>query len=138
MSDERARWRLAGLAVLGLAVAVFVFGSNPANLPESWVERWLAKKLPIGSSIVAVRNSIDNEGWKLVEEGVSDGSSIVVVEVGRAWLTRKSVRARFEFDRFGRLVDIEVTSTSAASLHSRAPARTDPRPWPADPAWSAG
>ena len=108
MSDPRASWRLAGVAVLGLAVVAFVIGINPANLPESWIERWLERKLPAGSSIVTVRNAIDEEGWKTVDEGVSHSGSVVLVEIGRGWLSRKYVYVSFSFDRFGRLGQVRV------------------------------
>jgi hypothetical protein len=108
MSADRATWRIAGIAVLGLAVAALILGSHPANLPEPWLERWVLRKLPVGSSIVAVRNTIDAEGWKTVDEGVSDTGSLVIVEIGRAWASRKYAYAHFTFDRFGRLVSVEV------------------------------
>jgi hypothetical protein len=111
MSAERATWRIAGIAVLGLAVAALVIGSNPANLPESWLERWILRKLPLGSSIVAVRNAIDEEGWKTVDEGVSDTGSLVIVEIGRARVPRKYAYVYFAFDRYGRLVSVEVRKT---------------------------
>lgn len=114
MSVDRATWRIAGLAVLGLAVAALVLGSHPANLPEPWLERWVLRKLPLGSSIVAVRNEIDAEGWQTVDEGVSDTGSLVIVEIGRSWVSRKYAYARFAFDRFGRLVSTEVEKTPQA------------------------
>ena len=108
MPDSRTRWRLAGLAVFGLALVAIVIGWNAASLPESWIERWILHKLPLGSSIVAVRNAIDEEGWRTVDEGVSDSGSLVIVDIGRAPLTRRSVQIRFGFDRFGRLIEVDV------------------------------
>ena len=108
MSDELARWRVAGLAILGVAVVVLAIGSNPANLPEAWIERWLQKKLPCGSSIVAVRDTIDDEGWKTVKEWVSSSGSLVLVDMGRGWPPRRYVYVYFTFDAFGRLVNVDV------------------------------
>src|SRR5688572_14963179 len=113
MSSERARWRNAGLAILGLVVVALAIGSNPANLPERWIERWLLRKLPLGSSIVAVRTAIEEERWKTVDEAVSDAGSVVVVEIGRAWVPRKYVYAYFSFDRFGRLTSLRVVKSSS-------------------------
>ncbi|HEX6099345.1 MAG TPA: hypothetical protein VF432_23725 [Thermoanaerobaculia bacterium] len=111
MSDERSRWRFAGLAVLGLALAAFVIASNPANLPAPWIERWLLQKLPLGSSIVAVRDAIDDEGWKTADEFVQDTGSLVLVEIGRTWPSREHVYVHFSFDRFGRLGGVRVEKT---------------------------
>jgi hypothetical protein len=108
MSSQRARWLAAGVLVFALAVVGFVIGMNPANLPESWIERWLEQKLPPGSSIVAVRNAIDEEGWTTVDEGVSDTGSIVLVHIGNGWLPRRHVVVYFTFDEFGRLVSVDV------------------------------
>lgn len=113
MSDERATWRIAGLVAVVLAVAALVIASNPANLPEAWIERWLLRKLPPGSSIVAVRTAIDEERWKTVDEGVSDAGSVVVVEIGRAWVPRRYVYAYFSFDRFGRMMSLRVDKSSS-------------------------
>lgn len=108
MTTPRTRWRLAGFAVLALALAALFVGWNAASLPESWIERWVLHKLPLGSSIVAVRNAIDEEGWKTVDEGVTDAGSLVIVDIGRALITRRSVWIRFAFDRFGRLIEVDV------------------------------
>jgi hypothetical protein len=114
MSNERSRWRFAGLAVLGLALAAFVITYNPANLPASWLERWLLQKLPLGSSIVAVRDAIDAEEWKTADEFVQDTGSLVLVEIGRTWPSRKYVYVHFSFDRFGRLGGVRVEKTPTA------------------------
>jgi hypothetical protein len=114
MSTERSRWRLAGLAVLGLALAALVLGSNPANLPEPWLERWILQKLPLGSSIVAVRGAIDEERWRTADEFVRDTGSLVLVEIGRTWGSRKYVYVHFSFDRFGRLGGVRVEKTPTA------------------------
>lgn len=115
MSDERSRWRLAGLALLGLALAAVVIASHPANLPQPLLERWVLQKLPLGSSIVAVRGAIDEEKWKTADEFVRDtGSSLVLVEIGRTWLSRKYVYVHFTFDRFGRLGGVRVEKTPTA------------------------
>ena len=108
MNAERATWRIAGAAVLALAIAAFAIGSHVPNLPESWIERWLQKKLPFGSSIVVVRDTIDKQGWKSVKEWVSDNGSLVLVDMGRGWLPRRYVYVYFTFDAFGRLVSIDV------------------------------
>ena len=108
MTTPRTRWRLAGFAALALALAALVVGWNATSLPDSWIERWILHKLPLGSSIVAVRNAIDEEAWKTVDEGVTDDGSLVIVDIGRALLTRRSVWVRFGFDRFGRLIGVEV------------------------------
>ncbi|MGZ5434014.1 MAG: hypothetical protein ACXWH7_13910 [Thermoanaerobaculia bacterium] len=125
MSDERARWRAAGVAVLALAIIALAVAINPANLPESWLERWLEGRLPQGSSIVAVRQAIDEKGWQTVDEWVSADGSLVLVHMGNAWLSRRYVYVYFGLDRFGRLTSIDVqkhatriTSTSAASPDS--------------------
>ncbi|HEV7240342.1 MAG TPA: hypothetical protein VGQ36_13970 [Thermoanaerobaculia bacterium] len=107
MSDERARWRLAGGAVLALAV-VALLAINIANLPESWLERWLDTKLPQGSSIVMVRTVIEKEQWRTVREWVGPETSLVLVLLGRGGLPRKYVYAYFTFDRFGRLINVDV------------------------------
>jgi len=108
MRDERARWRLAGVAALAFAAAALVIGLNPANLPEPWLERWLDTKLPQGSSIVIVRTVIEKEQWRTVKEWVGPESSLVLVLLGRGGLPRKYVYAYFTFDRFGRLVNVDV------------------------------
>lgn len=108
MIEERARWRAAGIAVLGLAVIALVIGLNPANFPESWIKRWLELKLPYGSSIVAVRQAIDDEEWQTVKDEVFDTESIVLVHLGNAWVPQRYVYVFFGFDRFGRLVSIHV------------------------------
>lgn len=125
MSDERARWRAVGVAGLALAVIALVIGIRPASLPESWLERWLERRLPPGSSIVAVRHVIDEKGWQTVDEWVSAEGSLVLVDMGSAWLSRRYVYVYFGLDRFGRLTSIDVqkratpiTSTSAASPDS--------------------
>lgn len=125
MSGERARWRAAGVAGLALAVIALVIGINPSNLPEPWLERWLEERLPQGSSIVAVRQTIDEKGWQTVNEWVSAEGSLVLVRMGNAWLSRRYVYVYFGLDRFGRLTSIDVqkhatriTSTSAASPDS--------------------
>ncbi|MGZ5472491.1 MAG: hypothetical protein ACXW31_01100 [Thermoanaerobaculia bacterium] len=125
MSDERARWRAAGVAVLAFAIVALVIGINPSSLPESWLERWLERRLPQGSSIVAVRQAIDEKGWQTVDEWVSADGSLVLVHMGNAWLSRRYVYVYFGLDRFGRLTSIDVqkhatriTSTSAASPDS--------------------
>lgn len=128
MSDERARWRLAGLAVLGFAILALVVFINPANLPESWIERWLQRRLPPGSSIVQVRNTIEDEGWKTVNEWVTDTGSLVLVDIGRAWVPRRYVFVYFAFDRFGRLiaVDAQKHARPSATQHVRVEARAQP------------
>jgi hypothetical protein len=113
MSDERATWRIAGIAILGLALAAFVLGSNPANFPESWIERWLRHELPAGSSIVAVRNTIEKEGWTTADEWVLDTGSVVLVHIGIAWFPRRYVYAFLSVDRFGRLVSVRVQKDRA-------------------------
>lgn len=115
MTDTRTPWRLAGYAVLGLALVALLVGWNAASLPESWIERWILHKLPLGSSIVALRNAVDEEGWKTVDEGVTDGGSLVIVDIGRSRLTRQAVWIRFSFDRFGRLIEVEVEKRSVTS-----------------------
>lgn len=111
MIDDRARWRAAGIAILALAILALVLGANPENLPEPWIQRWVEKKLPPGSSIVAVRQTIEKERWKTVDESVNDNFSVVVVEIGDAWLPREHVHVRFSFDRFGRLATVEVAKS---------------------------
>ena len=108
MSDERARWFFAGGAVLALALFTLVFSSNLANLPEPWLERWLDAKLPQGSTIVAVRTVIEDEHWQTVKEWVGGESSLVLVHVGHGGLPREHVYVYFTFDRFGRLINIDV------------------------------
>ncbi len=61
-----------------------------------------------------VRNTIDAEGWKTVDEGVSDTGSLVIVEIGRAWVSRKYAYAHFTFDRFGRLGTVRVERDETA------------------------
>jgi hypothetical protein len=113
MSAERATWRIAGIAVLGLALAAFAFASHLPNLPEPWIGRRLYGKLPSGSSIVAVRTTIDEEGWKTVDESVSHTRSVVIVEIGRAWPpSRKYVYVHFTFDRFGRLGFLRIEKSA--------------------------
>ena len=97
------------MAILGLAVVALVLVWSPGNLPESWIQRWLLAKLPLGSSIVAVRQTTEKERWKTVAESVNDDFSTVVVEIGETWLPREHVIARFSFDRFGRLAGVEVS-----------------------------
>jgi hypothetical protein len=99
--------------VLVFAIVALAVGSNPANLPEPLIERWIVRELPLGSSIVAVRNEIDREGWKTVDEDVSDTGSVVVVEVGRSWVSRKYVTVYLSFDRFGRLNDVRVEKSAS-------------------------
>jgi len=113
MNAERARWLSAGVAVLLFAALTLAVGSNPANLPDSWIERWLVKKLPLGSSIVAVRTAIDEENWKTIDEAVSDTGSVVIVEIGRATFLRNYVYVHFSFDRFGRLGQVRVEKQAA-------------------------
>ena len=108
MSHERARWRAAGIAVLALAVLALAVGMNPVNLPEPWLERWLQVKLPLGSSIVAVRQAIDDEKWTTVNEWVSHNGSLVLVHMGDAWIPRRYVYVYLGFDRFGRLISVDV------------------------------
>jgi hypothetical protein len=109
MIDDRARWRAAGIALLGLAVLACVLWLNPTNLPESWIQRWVEKKLPLGSSIVAVRQTIEKEGWKTIDESINDSFSTVIVRIGETWLPRQPVYVWFSFDRFGRLAALRVT-----------------------------
>lgn len=119
MSDERARWRAAGLAVLGFAVIAFVVGRNPANFPEPWIERWLQHKLPPGSSIVAVRQTIEDEGWKTANEWVADTGSLVLVDMGTSWVPQRRVAVYFSFDPFGRLIAIDVQKRRVNDQRSR-------------------
>jgi hypothetical protein len=119
MSNERARWRIAGLAVLGLAVVALVIGINPANLPEPWLDRWLQQKLPDGSSIVVVRHAIEDEGWQTVDEWVADTGSLVLVHLGDGWLPRRYVYVYFAFDRYGRLVSVDVQKDVSERARSR-------------------
>lgn len=109
MSDERARWRAAGIAVLGLSVLALVIGLNPANFPESWVKQWLESQLPYGSSIVAVRQAIDDHDWETVKDRVFENDSFVLVHIGNSWVPPRYVYVFFGFDRFGRLISIHVT-----------------------------
>jgi hypothetical protein len=108
MNAERARWQIAGVAVLLLALGAFIIGSNPANLPEPLIDHWIRNELPLGSSIVAVRNEIEKEGWTTVYEAISDDGSTVVVQIGRSWLTRNYAKLYLSFDRFGRLAAVRV------------------------------
>ncbi len=112
MSDERARWRAAGIAVLGLAVLALVVGWNPANLPEPLIQRWIATKLPAGSSIVAVRQAIEEEKWKTVRDEVLDDALFVFVDIGKSSFSREYVYVGFWFDRFGRLQFVRVTKSA--------------------------
>lgn len=119
MSDEHSVWRSAGVAVLGLALLAFLLAMNPVNLPESWVERWLDARLPAGSSIVAVRQAIDDRKWTTVDEGMSKSGSLVLVHLGDSWLPRRYVYAFFAFDRYGRLTSIDVQKEVTARVRSR-------------------
>jgi len=112
MSDERARWLLAGGAVLALALVALLFAINTANLPEPWLERWLDMKLPQGSSIVTVRTIIEKEQWQTVKEWVGPETSLVLVLLGRGGLPRKYVYVYFTFDRFGRLTNVDVQKSA--------------------------
>jgi hypothetical protein len=109
MIGERASWRVAGIAILGLAVVALVIAWNPAMLPERWIQRWIEQKLPAGSSIVAVRQTIEAEEWTTVGEQVYGDSSTVSVHIGNSRIPRRFVYADFTFDRFGRLLGIRVT-----------------------------
>ena len=110
---ERARWQAAGVVVLVFALGALAVGWNPANLPAPLIERWILHKLPLGSSIVAVRNAIDEEGWEAVDEMVSDDGSIVIVEIGRRMFPRNYIYMQFGFDRFGRLISTEMMKRAA-------------------------
>ena len=108
MRDERARWRWAGGAIFALALVALVFAIDLADLPEPWLERWLDAKLPQGSSIVDVRTAIENEKWRTMKEWIGPDSSLVLVHLGRGGLPRQDVDVYFTFDRFGRLMNIDV------------------------------
>ena len=119
MSDERAR-RL-GLAVLALILAAIAVAANPLNVPQSWLEWWLERRLPDGSSIVTVRNLVEREQWQTVDEWQTGGGFLVQVFLGREWYPRRRyVYAFFSFDAFGQLRSVAVrkgeTPTSVSGV----------------------
>lgn len=121
MRAERARW-LAG-AVIALIGVCIVVAANPLNLPESWLEWWLERKMPEHASIVTVRTLVEDEGWKTVEDWQAGDGFLVQVLLGREWPPRRRyVMAFFVFDPYGRLVGTSVrkgdslTSPSGVAL----------------------
>ena len=107
MSDERGR-RVA-VGVIALLVIALAIAANPLNLPVSILEQWMRRKLPPSSSIVAVRNAIEQERWETVDEWDAPAGFGVRVLLGQEWLPRRRyVYAFFVFDPFGRLVATSI------------------------------
>jgi hypothetical protein len=106
MRAERARW--LGGTVIALILACIAVAANPWNLPEPWLEWWIERKLPAGSSIVVVRDTIERERWKSVDDWRTDTGFLVQVSLGREWPRRRQVMAFFVFDAYGRLLGTSV------------------------------
>ena len=120
MSDERAR-RIA-LGVIALLVVVIGAAANPLNLPVSWLERWMERKLPPASSIVAARNAIEQERWQTVDEWDAPEGFGVPVLLGREWPPRRRyVYAFFVFDPFGRLLTTTIRKSVSPVSVSEVP-----------------
>ena len=94
--------------MIALILACIAVAANPWNLPEAWLEWWLERKLPAGSSIVVVRDTIESEQWKSVDDWRTDTGFLVQVSLGREWPRRRQVMAFFAFDAYGRLLDTSV------------------------------
>lgn len=120
MSDERGR-RLAQ-GVIALLVIALGVAANPLNLPVAILEQWIERKLPPSSSIVAVRNAIEQERWQTVDEWEAPGGFGVRVLLGREWLPRRRyVYAFFVFDPFGRLRTTSISKNVNPVSASAAP-----------------
>ncbi|HEX6088304.1 MAG TPA: hypothetical protein VF266_27480 [Thermoanaerobaculia bacterium] len=117
MRAERARW--LGGGVIALILACIAVAANPSNLPQSWLEWWLGRKLPAGSSIVAVRDAIESEQWKNVDDWRTDSGFLVQVSLGREWPPRRRhVMAFFVFDSYGRLLGTSVRKSDSLTSPS--------------------
>ena len=104
--------------MLALIVACIAVAANPWNLPEAWLEWWLERKLPAGSSIVDVRDAIEREQWKSVDDWRTATGFLVQVSLGREWPRRRHVTAFFVFDLYGRLLGTSVRKSESLTSPS--------------------
>ena len=110
----------------GLAAALLLFALVAITLvrwplwhDEDGVERWIIRRVPIGSDAATVRQFIRDRGWKLDGEwqqpvpqpsfGTRRGTRVVYAKLGGYWFVfRTDFDAFFGFDERGRLVDVHV------------------------------
>lgn len=105
--------------VIALILASIAVAANPSNLPESWLQWWITRKLPAGSSIVLVRDTIESEQWKSVDDWRTDTGFLVQVSLGREWPPRRRyVMAFFVFDAYGRLLGTSVRKSESLTSPS--------------------
>ena len=120
MTDERAK--RIGCAAIALVLVSIAIAANPLNLPVFILDQWMDRKLPPPSSIVVVRNTIEQERWQTAGEWDLGDNSGVQVLLGREWYPRRRyVYAFFIFDPFGRLLSTTIRKSVTPLSASESP-----------------